>query len=575
MSSNNHPNGSGINWTAVRNAGQNFAFVKATESTSYTNPYFRSDYDGVKNAGMARGPYHYARPAPPLSTAADQARKFVAVAGTTRNPGELPPTLDMEESGGLSPANLIAWNHIFLDTLEQLTGRTPIIYTYPYFWRTAMANTSEFTRYPLWIADYWNGPGPHTPLVGGWPNWAFWQYTATGTIPGVPGQVDLSRGNAGVLQALAFGQANQTAIMAHYAELGGAGLMGNPTSAEYDVPGGRAQNFSGGIIYWSPGTGARAVYGDILARYQALGGPGGMLGLPTSDEVAVPGGRANTFVGGNVYWSKGTGAHAVWGKILEKYLAVGGPGAWIGFPTSDEQSVAGGKMNTFSGGHIYYTWPTGANVVTGLILQRYLALGGPTGWVGFPTSDELTVPNGRASKFQGANIYWSAPLGVHEVHGQIRERYLALGGPDGFLGLPKTDEVEVPGGRGNTFSGGVVLWSPATGAHQVGGLILEKYQALGGTASPLRFPVTDETGVPGGRVNGFSAGSVYWSPSTGAHSVSGAILRRYVELGGVEALGFPVRDQYAVSNGLRSDFQKGSLTYDTTTKAVTASSAGR
>lgn len=76
-------------------------------------------------------------------------------------------------------------------------------------------------------------------------------------------------------------------------------------------------------------------------------------------------------------------------------------------------------------------------------------------------------------------------------------------------------------------------------------------------------------------MNGFSAGSVYWSPSTGAHSVSGAILRRYVELGGVEALGFPVRDQYAVSNGLRSDFQKGSLTYDTTTKAVTASSAGR
>ena len=74
--------------------------------------------------------------------------------------------------------------------MQALTGRVPIIYTYPNFWRTAMADTNEFTRYPLWIADYRGNEAPEVP--GGWPTWTFWQTTDSGSIPGIRGNTDVN-----------------------------------------------------------------------------------------------------------------------------------------------------------------------------------------------------------------------------------------------------------------------------------------------------------------------------------------------------------------------------------------------
>ena len=78
----------------------------------------------------------------------------------------------------------------WVNTVQSLTGRVPIIYTYPNFWKTAMANSNQFHRYPLWIADYRGRAQPEVP--GGWPAWTFWQYTDSGRIPGVVGPVDLN-----------------------------------------------------------------------------------------------------------------------------------------------------------------------------------------------------------------------------------------------------------------------------------------------------------------------------------------------------------------------------------------------
>ncbi len=208
VSSHNHVSAS-IDWTRVAATGAPFAFVKATEGVTYKNPFFVGDWLGVAAAGMVRGTYHYARPALPLSTAADQANAFIAFTGTTNEPGDLPPALDMEEAGTLSPTDLIAWTQLFLDTVKQLTGRAAIIYTYPYFWTHAMANSSRFTQYPLWIADYNGLSAPRTPLIGGWPSWSFWQYTANGSIDGISGVVDASTFccDSGTLAAMSFGGA--------------------------------------------------------------------------------------------------------------------------------------------------------------------------------------------------------------------------------------------------------------------------------------------------------------------------------------------------------------------------------
>jgi GH25 family lysozyme M1 (1,4-beta-N-acetylmuramidase) len=199
-----HPSGASVDWSAVRAAGHDFTFVKATEGSTFTNAYFAGDWADVAAAGLYRGAYHYARPTTAAGSAAAQARFFAATIGDQSRPLTLPPTLDMEEAGGLTPAQLVAWTTSFLTTVKSLTGRRPIIYTYPYFWRTAMGGSTAFTSYPLWIASY----GTAAPPTLGWPSWTFWQYSATSTVRGIPGAgaIDVNRFNGSMsdLAALAL-----------------------------------------------------------------------------------------------------------------------------------------------------------------------------------------------------------------------------------------------------------------------------------------------------------------------------------------------------------------------------------
>ncbi|MEV4209049.1 glycoside hydrolase family 25 protein [Nocardia salmonicida] len=191
VSSWQHVDGRMIDWHAVRAAGHQFAMVKATEGLHYINPYFVQDSILMRTAGVARGTYHFARPELPPEP---QAAMYAATVLGQNGPLDLPPVLDLETSGGLAPAALIDWTHRYLDTVQTLTGRTPIIYTYPNFWKTAMADTSAFTRYPLWIADYGGDDQPEVP--GNWPTWTFWQTTDRGVVPGIHGGTDVNRFNA-------------------------------------------------------------------------------------------------------------------------------------------------------------------------------------------------------------------------------------------------------------------------------------------------------------------------------------------------------------------------------------------
>ena len=97
-----HPGGSAIDWQTVADSGQSFAFIKATEGTGYTNPYFSSDSAKASAAGVTPGSYHYAKPE---YDARSQARYYASVLSTGVNPS-LPPTLDLEETGGLGPEQL-------------------------------------------------------------------------------------------------------------------------------------------------------------------------------------------------------------------------------------------------------------------------------------------------------------------------------------------------------------------------------------------------------------------------------------------------------------------------------------
>jgi GH25 family lysozyme M1 (1,4-beta-N-acetylmuramidase) len=189
VSSYQHPNGAPIHWRKVAVAHHEFAIVKATEGNWYRNPWFRADYQGAHRAGLARGSYHFARPAYPLiATARAQARFFVSRLGSSVGTRRtLPPALDLEVTGGLGPGALVTWAQTFLLETRRLTGRTPMIYTYPYFWTGSLRDAVALARYPLWMASYSGGVAQVDPSA------TFWQYTSGARVRGISGAVDMSR----------------------------------------------------------------------------------------------------------------------------------------------------------------------------------------------------------------------------------------------------------------------------------------------------------------------------------------------------------------------------------------------
>ena len=208
VASHQHPGGAAIDWTAVKQSGQSFVFVKATEGTSYTNPAFTTDSAKAQQAGLVPGSYHYARPGEGNPRA--EARHYASVLATGVQPS-LPPVLDLEEHGGLNPTQLQNWVREWIDEIKVQTGRDPIIYTYYSFWIQRMANTTEFSEYPLWLAYYRDTLPDKIP--GGWDHVTFWQYSGSGRVNGVQTQVDLNKyyGDDAALNALASGMPADTA----------------------------------------------------------------------------------------------------------------------------------------------------------------------------------------------------------------------------------------------------------------------------------------------------------------------------------------------------------------------------
>ena len=208
-SSYQHVGRSKIDWPAVRRSGVSFAIIKATEGTTHDDPWFERDWKAAASAGLYRGAYHYARPVD--GSAAGDASHFLDVVGSLDGREDLPPVLDLEEDGGLDPEVLAGWVADWVDTVRQRTGRLPMIYTGPHFWADKMAGTERFGDSPLWYAHHTDAADPG-PLFGGWATWAAWQWSSTGSVPGISEVVDLDRlaGGGPALEALAAARVPST-----------------------------------------------------------------------------------------------------------------------------------------------------------------------------------------------------------------------------------------------------------------------------------------------------------------------------------------------------------------------------
>lgn len=324
------------------------------------------------------------------------------------------------------------------------------------------------------------------------------------------------------------------AILGKYLQMGGPGSFGMPSGDEGDItgrPGGRQQAFTSGNIYWSFETSARTISGVINDKYTEMGGPAGALGLPSSDEYAASGGgRAQNLEKAIITTSSQTGTHVVFGGIMLKYRQLGGATGDLGLATTDEidaAGVTGGRESDFQNGRIYWTFATDARGVYGAILNKYLEAGGSAAF-GIPTTDEFSIPGvtgGRESDFQSGRVYWSPATGAAIVYGSILGKYLEYGGPSVGLGMPLADETDatgVTGARMSRFAYGRIYWSATTGPHAVYGSILGKYLEYGGSGSSLGVPTSDEYAYGAGRRSDFQGGYIYWTAATGAQVFVGA-----------------------------------------------------
>ena len=160
------------------------------------------------------------------------------------------------------------------------------------------------------------------------------------------------------------------------------------------------------------------VGGDIGVRYEALGGAGGFLGDPLTPEVRTPDGRGAyvVFEGGSIYWSPRTGAHEVHGGIREAYAWAGWEAGPLGFPLTDETRApdGDGAYNAFQGGSIYWSPWTGprGHVVRGAIRDAWASRGWELGRIGYPTSSEYDIPGGKRQDFQRGFVEWSPATGA-------------------------------------------------------------------------------------------------------------------------------------------------------------------
>lgn len=336
-------------------------------------------------------------------------------------------------------------------------------------------------------------------------------------------------------------------------------VLGAPTTDERCMAGGCFNLFERGGIYWSPDGGTRLVKGAIFDRYRVAGGPTESLGWPTSDELCMPGGCAVAFTGGEIAWSPGGGARLVRGAIRERWQALGHAAGLLGWPTGDETCVPGGCFSYFSGGAVSWTPSTGTGLTKGAIAERWRQLGGATGPLGLALGDEQCLTGGCVSRFAGGVVSWSPVHGTHWLGTDLLPAVERAGGA-GALGLLTTDPVTLSGGRFAALERGSVYWSAATGARVVKGAIRDRWGQEGWEHGYLGYPTTDETCVTGGCSVRFQGGSISWSPAGGTHVVKGAILERWLALGGETGrLGFPTSSEVCVPGGCSTTFQRGSI----------------
>lgn len=349
--------------------------------------------------------------------------------------------------------------------------------------------------------------------------------------------------------------------------------------------------------------------GAITQAWEAAGGSDSPVGGPDGEIYEVGAGYGQKFTEGQIFYTPDTGAHLIYGDILNKYQSLGGPGeSDLGFPTIDEVAGLAGpdtRVSTFSATDkpaIFWTPDTGAWVVRGALNVAWDKLGGSSGTLGVPTEDERYNGDVVSQRFTGGELSWNTATKTFssdpssladgltglevpaDATTQINMAWRATGGLGGPLGARQGAQAAIgdpgPGqGAEQGYAGGKIFFSPDTGAHAVTGAILSKYESLGGPTADLGYPIGTEAdgGIPNSRTGSFSAPDkpvIFWTPDTGAIVVRGAINAAWQKLGGATGtLGAPTGEQSINGDTVSQTFSGGQISWNQATKEYSTNPA--
>lgn len=177
-----------IDWQAVAQSGVRAAYIRATQGTSQIDTKFVENAQNAAAAGIAIGFYH---PLIASQSGAAQAAHFLNQ--IKPYPWQLPPAIDVELDNDQTPTRIADELYAMATAVEAAIGQRPVLYSSWGFWngKVGTQHDSYFAECPLWVANYTTAPAPMIPRC--WSSYWLWQYTSSGSVPGIGGRVDLNR----------------------------------------------------------------------------------------------------------------------------------------------------------------------------------------------------------------------------------------------------------------------------------------------------------------------------------------------------------------------------------------------
>ncbi|MGI5959027.1 MAG: GH25 family lysozyme [Massiliimalia sp.] len=173
-----------VNWSQVKSSGIQFAVLRAGfgREVSQKDKYFEQNYMACKSVGIPVGVYHYSY-AQSVSEARTEAKACISwLAGKTL---EYPVFYDLEDGSmtHLGKSTLTQIALAFCDEMQKSGYRVGIYANKN--WLVNYLDMSQLNQYPVWLAQY-NNQITYNGKVD------MWQYTSTGRVPGISGNVDMN-----------------------------------------------------------------------------------------------------------------------------------------------------------------------------------------------------------------------------------------------------------------------------------------------------------------------------------------------------------------------------------------------